>query len=386
MVLRLLILFTSLIPLAVLAQDQASIDSAANAAPGLSFKPNALRWNALPLDDVNYHVILTGNGMVQTNPLPGDYNSFIDIGNAQVIVKKEEGLIQFYLQSGMYSTPSLGTTYQRASLQTKDSFGFVPLASVSVAPSRHWLITGGKINSFGGYESAFTFQNNNIDRGLLWNQTSNVSKGVQLTYKEDAFTAAVTLNDGFYSNQLSWLGASAAYQLNQKSNVSVVWTGAMKANASNTFITPILQNNSQIMNAIYTYQSDRLSVSPYLQYTYIPANPSLGIMSSAQTMGAAILTNYRLAWDAPGKASLPLRFEYIGSSGRGDPASPNLLYGPGSAAWSATITPTYQFERVFIRGELSFVQALQTGVGQAFGSTGNANTQTRIMLEFGVVY
>ena len=248
--LRITILLLILMPLVALAQDQATTDSDANAAPGLLFKSNLLGWSGLTLSDIAYQVILTGNAMAQTNPILGDYSSFIDIGNAQVIVKKEEGLIQFYLQAGMYSTPSLGTTYQRASLQTKDSFGYVPLASISVAPSRHWLITGGKINSFGGYESTFTFQNSNIDRGLLWNQTSNVSKGVQLKYKEDAFTAAVTLNDGFYSNQLSWLGASAAYQLNQKSNVSVVWTGAMKANASNTFITPILQNNSQIMNAI----------------------------------------------------------------------------------------------------------------------------------------
>jgi hypothetical protein len=386
MKLRLTILLISLMPWAACAQDQATTSRDANLTPGLSFKPNSLRWNGLPVDDVNYHVILTGNGMAQTNPIPSDYSSFIDAGNAQVIVKKEEGLIQFYLQSGIYSTPSLGTTYQRASLQTMDSFGLVPLASVSVAPSRYWLITGGKINSFGGNESTFTFQNNNIDRGLLWNQTSNVSKGVQLTYKEDAFSAAVTLNDGFYSNQLTWLGASAAYQLNQKSNVSVIWTGAMKANATNTFITPILQNNSQIVNAIYTYQSNRLSVSPYLQYTYIPANPSLGILTSAQTMGAAILTNYRLAWSVPGKVTLPLRVEYIDSSGKGDASSPNLLYGPGSAAWSATITPTYQYERVFIRGELSYVQALQTSMGMVFGSTGNANTQTRIMLEFGLVY
>ena len=386
MKLRLTILLISLMPWVALAQDQAITGSDVNLMPGLSFKPNSLRWSGLPAGEIDYQVILTGNAMAQTNPIPGDYSSFIDVGNAQVIVKKEEGLIQFYLQSGIYSTPSLGTTYQQASLQTKDSFGFVPLASVSVAPSRYWLITGGKINSFGGNESTFTFQNNNIDRGLLWNQTSNVSKGVQLTYKEDAFSAAVTLNDGFYSNQLSWLGASAAYQLNQKSNVSVVWTGAMKANATYTFITPILQNNSQIVNAIYTYQSNRLSVSPYLQYTYIPANPSLGILTSAQTMGAAILTNYRLAWSVPGKVTLPLRLEYIGSSGKGDAASPNLLYGPGSSAWSATITPTYQYERVFIRGELSYVQALQTSMGMVFGSTGNANTQTRIMLEFGVVY
>ena len=33
----------------------------------------------------------------------------------------------------------------------------------------------------------------------------------------------------------------------------------------------------------------------------------------------------------------------------------NLLYGPGSAAWSVTVTPTYQKNIFFTRAELSYV-------------------------------
>lgn len=370
----------------------------ASAQVNASDNPDSLLLEALPLKQnpfqldvpqfgtIDVHAIASGIGMSQTNPDSGNYNSLVDVSNAQIIVKKETGLIQFYLQSGLYSTPSLGTSYQRASVQTADSFGYVPLASLSVAPTQKLVFTGGKINSFGGYENTFTFQNANIDRGLLWNQTSNVSRGFQVSYSEDALSAALTLNDGFYSNQLSWMGASINYQLNAQNSAGLIWTGAIKSNSTNTFITPILQNNSQIVNAIYSFRSHGWSVTPYLQYTYVPANPSLGILSDASTSGAAILSNYRFSNNAKGVYTLPVRLEYIASSSKGGLNSPNLLYGPGSAAWSATITPTYRIDQIFIRGELSYVRAVNTSSGMAFGPAGCSNNQSRVMIETGILY
>lgn len=353
---------------------------------GLQLNQTPANFEIPKFGEIDFHAIASGIVMAQSNPVRGDYNSIVDVSNAQIIVKKDSGLIQLYVQSGLYSTPSLGTSYQRSSTQTKDSFGLVPLVSISIAPSQNWLISGGKINSFGGYERTFTYQNNNIDRGLLWNQTSNVSRGLDAAYKEGAVSAAVTLNDGFYSNQLNWMGASLSYKLDTESSASVVWSGAIKPSSTNTFITPILQNNSQIFNAIYSYQTNHWSIAPYLQYTYIPANSSLGILSSAQTAGAAILTNYHFNSDSLKKFSFPLRFEYIASSGKGNPNSPNLLYGPGSSAWSATITPTYQIKSFFVRGELSYVQALNTTAGLSFGNSGTVNNQVRVMLETGILY
>jgi len=353
---------------------------------GLQFNQTPVNFEIPKFGEIDFHAIATGIGIAQSNPVHGDYNSIVDVSNAQIIVKKDSGLIQLYVQSGLYSTPSLGTSYQRASKQTKDSFGLVPLASISIAPSQNWLISGGKINSFGGYEHTFTYQNINIDRGLLWNQTSNVSRGFEVAYKDGAVSTAITLNDGFYSNQLNWMGASWNYQLDSESSAGIVWTGALKASSTNTFITPILQNNSQIFNAIYTYQTNHWSITPYLQYTYIPANSTLGILSSAQTAGAAVLTNYHFNGDSLKGFSLPLRFEYISSSGKGTANSPNLLYGPGSSALSVTITPTYQIQSFFVRGELSYVQALNTTAGLAFGNSGTVNNQLRVMLETGILY
>jgi hypothetical protein len=376
------LLFLLLAAFEVFAADNQPLFS----GESIGFDANPIQFQLPSNGVVKFHGIATGFGMLQTNSSAGDYNSLVDVSNAQLILSKDSGIFQFYVQGGYYSTPSLGTTYQRASQQTKDSFGLAPLANISFAPTNQWLITAGKINSFGGNENTFTYQNNNIDRGLLWNQTSNVSRGFQASFKQGALLSSVTLNDGFYSNQLSWMGASTKYQIDEKNSASFIWAGSIKSNTSNTFITPIAQNNSQIFNLIYSFASSRWAISPYLQYTYVPANSTLGILGSSQTAGAAILANYRFSNATSDVFSLPFRYEYIGSGGKSNPNGPNLLYGQGSAAWSATITPTYQYERVFIRAELSYVQALNTSQGQAFGPNGNSNNQTRVMFETGFLY
>lgn len=347
---------------------------------------NAVEISNLASEKINLNVVATGLWMAQTNPIMGDFNSLVDVSNAQFISKKSSGLFQFYLQGGYYSIPSLGSTYQRASQQTADSFGLLPLASVSINPSQNWLFTVGKINSFGGFENTFTYQNNNIDRGLLWNQTSNVSRGAQASYKQGSTTAAFSVNDGFYSNELSWMGASLSFDISESNSATAIWSGSIKTNPTNSFITPVAQNNSQIFNLIFTHRSNQWSVTPYVQYTYVPANPSLGILSSAQTSGVALLSNYKILGEREGSTYLPFRFEFITSAGKTGSGSPNLLYGVGSAAWSATITPTYQLKTWFIRGELSYVKATNISPGMAFGNAGNVNSQARGMLETGFLF
>ena len=324
-------------------------------------------------------------GMAQSSPTLGDHNLMGDLSNAQVISYKDSGLVQYYFQAGMYSIPSLGTSYQRADNQTKNSFGLVPLASITISPDDYWSLSIGKINSFGGRESTFTFQNINIDRGLLWNQTSNVSKGAVLKYSDQAITVAATINDGFYSNEMSWFGASMGYQMNSDENLSATWFGSFKQNSANTFVTPLAQNNSQIFTVTYTAKSGSWMISPYLQYTYVPERSEIGIMSSAQTRAAAILMNYQIFKGSSAIYTLPFRVEYINSSGQTG-QSPNLLYGVGSSAWSATITPTYQSGEFFARTELSYVQALNSTPGYAFGGAGNITNQKRFMIEFGILY
>ena len=85
-----------------------------------------------------------------------------------------------------------------------------------------------------------------------------------------------------------------------------------------------------------------------------------------------------------GGYSVAGRAEYIKASG--GPGDPSLLYGPGSRAWSFTITPTYQNKFFFARGEFSYVRAGSITPGFAFGPTGNSDSQARALLETGIIF
>jgi hypothetical protein len=189
----------------------------------------------------------------------------------------------------------------------------------------------------------------NLERGLLWSQEPAVSRGAQLNYTADPFAFAFSWNDGFYSNRYTWLTGSAAYTIDKADTVSMVAGGNFAQTTKVTTRTPffqttaipLFQNNETILNLIYTYNSAPWTITPYFQYTHVPSASSTGALTWASTYGGAILANYTFGEDMPLSGfSLPIRFEYISSTGSLASGSSNLLYGPGSNAWSVTFTPT----------------------------------------------
>jgi hypothetical protein len=101
------------------------------------------------------------------------------------------------------------------------------------------------------------------------------------------------------------------------------------------------------------------------------------LTASASAWAGAILTKYNFTPEF----SVAGRLEYISSSG-----GQNLLFGPGSNAWSITVTPTYQKGVFFARAEASYV-SIGSGDsidGDMFGQLGNHGSQVRVMAETGV--
>jgi hypothetical protein len=84
--------------------------------------------------------------------------------------------------------------------------------------------------------------------------------------------------------------------------------------------------------------------------------------------------------------SLAGRGEYIAATGKAAPDSVNLLYGPGSAAWSLTLTPTFQHQRFFTRSDLSFVRANRFTPGDVFGPQNTNPNQLRGVIEVGFLF
>ena len=331
--------------------------------------------------------VASGLAYSQTSPNTGAG----DISNAQLLIQKSDGDLQFFIQTGLYSVPVLGKPLVRTVSNTVNTYGYVPNASVSYVLDQNWKVTAGKLASMGGYESTMTFQNLNIQRGLLWDQTSSVSNGAVMSYVKDNLSLAFTWNDGYYSNKMNWLGASGSYQLNDKESIGVSWVGSTSGNSQNNYNTPLLQNNSQIVNALYKYNGDRWYIAPYFQYTAIPLNGSIGITSQYQTYAVAFLANYRfpsinLEGLGAAKMSLPFRVEYIQENGGSANSIDSILYGPDSRAASLTITPTIQVDKYFARVEGSLVHVSNQESGLGFGSYDTKNAQYRVMLEVGLLF
>src|SRR6266404_9237420 len=305
--------------------------------------------------------VISGLGMVQSNPVPPDKMSRADLSNGQFMLQKTEGLFQFYVQVGGYALPSLGAPYISVKRGTGDFFDPVPVVYGKLAPTDEFSFQFGKLPTLIGAEYTFTFQNMNIERGLLWNQEPAVSRGVQGNYTLGPVAFSASLNDGFYSDSYNWLTGSAAWTINKENTLTVVGGGnfdhtdknAFSSTLPPTFKSPFFQNNGSIFNIIYTYNAAPWTITPYFQYTTVPRNLFLGATKGAETWGGAILANYAVN----DNVNVAGRAEYISSSGSLASGSANVLYGPGSSAWSLTFTPTYQEGIYFLREEGSFVQA-----------------------------
>ena len=357
----------------------------------LSFGGTGNQFNTEVAGSWQFNAALTGLGAIQSNAATGDPRNYGDISNAQAIVAKPTGLVQAFAVVGYYAIPDLSTSYLRAASQTKRTWGALPVAYASIVPDNNWSLSVGKLFALGGAEGTFSYENTNIQRGLLWGQTNSISQGVQLNYQNDDWATTLAWTDGADSGKFNWLAVSATYKASTKTAITAVWNGALSGNSTDNLKTPLLQNNSQITNLLFAYKGDRFGLTPYLQYTVIPAKPAIGIYGISSTQGIGLLTTYRFTSLIDGQLpkknlTLPIRFEYLNTQGNSGTTPNNLLYGPNSSAWSATLTPTLQNGSFFARLEGSYVRALRYIEGNAFGYQGAATGQARLMLEAGILY
>jgi putative OmpL-like beta-barrel porin-2 len=359
--------------------------------------PNPMKFDAGPLNTVYLTGTVSGLGMFQTAPLLGDHGGNVDMTNGLVALQNTEGVLQFFVMAGAYSFPALGAPYFHADKTMSDLFGPLPEGYIKIAPNDAFSVQVGKLPTLIGAEYAFTFQNMNIERGLLWNQEPIVSRGVQVNYTMGPLALSGSLNDGFYSDSYNWVTGSAAWTINKENTLTFVGGGNFDHTDKNLFTcvlagcpvasailakTPWFQNNGSIFNAIYTYNAAPWTITPYFQYTNVPGNAFLGAPKGASTYGGAFLANYSFSdnWNVAG------RWEYIASSGNAANGNVSLLYGPGSEAFSFTLTPTYQLGIGFLRGEASVVKAFGITPGFGFAHNGLERTQGRFLVEAGVIF
>lgn len=337
-------------------------------------------FDAGPFGKVAVNGILTGMGLWQGNHIPGDDPTQAALSNGQVFIQKTDGWFQFYLQAGAYNIPALGTPFLSTDKAITDLYGPLPVAFLKLVPGKNTSILIGALPTLMGAEYTFTFENLNIERGLLWNQENAVNRGIQVNQSVGKFTASLSWNDGFYSNRYSWLSGSLTYA-NGPHSLAFVAMGNLGQTKFQTLATPV-QNNGSRYALIYTYTKGPWIIQPYYQYSDVPTNLEMGIVRGASTQGGALLVNHTFKHGF----SLAGRWEYIASTGSAKDQAVNLMFGPGSAGTSVTLTPTFQYGRFFFRGDLSFVHASGYTPGYVFGPTGVNQNQPRAVAEIGFMF
>jgi len=347
----------------------------------ITANPHPATFDGGPIGTITVDGVLTGGAIFQSN---SPHNGFGDLNddaagaltNAQVIINGSEGAFSFYIQAGAYNFPSLGTPYYKTSDITQNTFGYVPQGFIKYQFNPDWSIEGGALPTLIGAEYTYTFQNMNIERGLLWNQEPAVSKGVQVNYAHGPLAISAAVTDGYYSDVYTSISGLITYTFPNTDALAFAAQGNAGTARVATFATPEQQNNGQIYNLIFTHNMGPFVISPYLQYSNSPNIP--GVSLGGDTFGVAVLGKYQFnpEWSLAG------RFEYITSSG-----AANLLgYGVGSGAWSVTVTPTFQRGVFFARGELSYVGVSSGTPGLMFGTLGDKDNQFRGLLEAGIVF
>jgi len=337
-------------------------------------------FNAGPLGDLSVNGALSGMGLWQSNHVPGDEPTQAALSNGQIFLQKTDGWFQFYLQAGAYNLPALGVSFLPTDKTMTNFFGPVPVGYLKLAIGKNTSVLIGALPTLIGAEYTFTFQNMNVERGLLWNQENAVNRGIQVNQTWGKFTASLSWNDGFYSNRYSWLTGSLTYA-NGHHALALVGGGNLGQTAYQTLATPV-QNNGQIYNVIYTYTNGPWIVQPYVQYSKVPTNQQIGVLKGASATGGAVLVSHSFKHGF----SLGGRWEYIASSGSAAENAVNLMFGPGSTGTSVTLTPTFQYGGFFFRGDLSWVHAGDYTPGFAFGAGGVNQNQPRAVAEIGFMF
>jgi hypothetical protein len=322
---------------------------------------------------------LTGLAYVQSNSVRndnGDADTFGDLSNGQVFIQKTDGMLQFFVEAGAYSFPTVGVPYTDSATTDVDTdgatkFGYVPVAYgklVGEGSLSEFSIEGGKLPTLIGDEYGFTFQNMNIERGLLWNNEPIVSRGAQVNFTSGPLTVSVSLNDGYYTDVYNKLSGLISYAFNGGAD-TLTFAGGGNLSGSNDFG---YADSGSVYNLIYTHTSGPWTISPYFQLNVTPSNGYKG----STVYAGALLASY--SFDDNWK--LAARAEYESESHGAD----LIGYGSGSNAFSITVTPTYQWKIFYARVEGSYVTL--GGGGTGFGPSFTQTDQFLGMIEGGILF
>lgn len=317
-------------------------------------------------------------------PTGADPSSRTQLANALLTVTANSGKFRFTVVAGAYAFPVVGLAINPTFQQFANTnlYGPLPNAYAQYVPDSHWTISAGKLPTLLGQENTFTFQNPNIQRGLVWNMEPVVSNGIRVAYSGAHVSAALEYNDGFYSGNhrafeglLGWNPTSS----NSWQFIFILPDANTPSNAT------VLIGNKREYDLMYTQQLGKLQLLPYALWVQSPASTALAFAKSQSAFGAVLMASYAFN----DTLSLAGRAETLAdsSSTRDFTFNSDLIgYGPGSSATTFTLTPAYKAAHLMVRGEWSYVYVNNLLPSLGFGPGGLRTNQTRFGLELGTQF
>ena len=73
----------------------------------LHLNSNPLHVDGGPFGPIYISGVISGLGLTQSHPVEIDKKSRVDLSNGMAIAQTTQGVVQFYVQAGGYSLPSL---------------------------------------------------------------------------------------------------------------------------------------------------------------------------------------------------------------------------------------------------------------------------------------
>lgn len=311
----------------------------------------------------------------------------VDMASALLSLTKKAKPLGFTLLGGAFATPVVGLDTYKTS-DNVNLFSPLPLAYLEIAtPLKGLTFSLGRMGTLVGYEAPFTYQNNYIQRGLVWNMQPVFHHGIRATYSKGIFTGKLGINDGYYSLGVDSYSPSGkavnklAYALEGSLGITPLKDLALTFNflipessaRPNEVTNPA---NKQQYNLILSYTLKKLTFSGDLLYVYAPKSSKAQVPDSAKAYGGALHVTYDYA---PFRFSL--RAEYI--KDKKDAGGIDLVgIGEDNRGYTLTFTPGYYKDPFFIRAEVSYVKAKRDFADIKEGEP-TKDSQTRFGLELG---
>lgn len=373
-------------PVAALAQAPPDAAASATVSPTPAPTPTppadiSFSGDFLASESLTDNVNATGNF---GNTGGADQPSRLNISTAFLNVARNTGYFRYGASAGLYSIPVVGLSGNKTLEANANTnvYGPIPSAYVSLNPNDHTNITIGKLATLIGQESTYTYLNPNIQRGLVWNIETAVSRGVRFTTTRSKYTGAFEVNDGFYSGH--FLGVEGSLALAPDANTSFQFVFVIpNSNAAANPTSSIA--NKRLYNFMYTATRGRWTWAPYILLAQSPRSSVLGYSATESAYGLVLISTYQVnsTWSLAG------RIEDLANCSAMNDRSPNadlVGYGPGSGAWSFTVTPAYRHKQFLLRAEASEVTLRFASPGTAFGVGGLERNQFRFVVESGLEF